>query len=361
MNAKLLLLLFLVACLPVWAQKPTPQSIDSKAIGSKMAGAVQTFLNTLSADERKQASYAFTSDERYNWHFVPKARNGFPLKQMQPAQRQAALAILKTGLSASGYEKATGIMDLDNVLRVVENRPANDTYRDAENYYVTIFGDSQGTEPWGWRFEGHHVAMQFSSLTGRVVGITPLFFGSNPGEVRGPAVAKLPQNGKQILREETELAFALLKTLTDEQRKQAVLSAKAYPDILTGNARRASLDRMDGLPITAMTAEQRKLFLSLLQVYLNRYHVTLAKQQFERIEKSGLDSLHFAWAGDLTDLSRQAEPSAGGGWYYRIHGPTLLIEYDNTQNNANHVHTVIRDLTNDFGEDLLGEHYQKKH
>ena len=326
-----------------------------------MAGAVQAFLNTLSADERKQTSYAFTSDERYNWHFVPKARNGLALKQMQPAQRQAALAILKTGLSASGYEKTTGIMDLDNVLRVIENRQPNDDFRDAEKYYMTVFGDCQGAEPWGWRFEGHHVSMQFSSLTGRVVGITPLFFGSNPGEVRGPAVANLPQNGKQIMREETELAFALLKTLTDDQRKQALLSAKAYPDILTGNSRRASLDRMDGLPITAMTADQRKLFLGLLQVYLNRYHVTLAKQQFERVEKSGLDNLRFAWAGDLSDRSRQPEPSAGGGWYYRIHGPALLIEYDNTQNNANHVHTVIRDLTNDFGEDLLGEHYRKKH
>ncbi len=361
MIAKLPLLLFLFASLPVWAQKSALQATDSQSVGLQMAGAVQAFLNTLSADERKQASYAFASDERYNWHFVPKARNGLPLKQMQPAQRQAALAILKTGLSASGYEKATGIMDLDNVLRVIENRQPNDDFRDAEKYYLTVFGDCQGTQPWGWRFEGHHVSMQFSSLTGRVVGITPLFFGSNPGEVRGPAVAKLPQNGKQIMREETELAFALLKTLTNDQRKQAVLSAKAYPDILTGNTRRVSLDRMDGLPITAMTASQRKLFLGLLQVYLNRYPVSLAKQQFERIEKSGLDALHFAWAGDLTDLSRQAEPSAGGGWYYRIHGPTLLIEYDNTQNNANHVHTVIRDLTNDFGEDLLRAHYEQKH
>jgi hypothetical protein len=343
------------------AQQKNNQPADNKVVGSQMTEAVQAFLNALSPEQRKQATYTFASDERQTWYFTPHERNGLALKQMQPAQRQAALSVLKTALSESGYEKATSIMDLDNVLRVIENRPPNDTYRDPENYYLTIFGDCQSTDPWGWRFEGHHVSMNFSSLTGRVVGLTPLFFGSNPGVVRGPAVAKLAQNGKQIMREETELAFALLKTLTEEQRKQAVLSAKAYPDILTGNSRRASLDRMDGLPITAMNADQRKLFLNLLQVYLNRYRVTLAKQQFERVEKSGLDGLRFAWAGDFTDRSQEAEPSAGGGWYYRIHGPTLLIEYDNTQNNANHVHTVIRDLTNDFGEDLLKAHYEQKH
>jgi hypothetical protein len=342
--------------LPVSAQQPDTQPADGKVVVTEMTTAVQSWLAMLSPEQRKQAIHDFSSDERQTWYFTPHSRNGLALKQMQPVQRQAVLAILKTALSASGYEKATGIMDLENVLRVVENRPANDTYRDPDNYYLTVFGDCQRAEPWGWRFEGHHISMQFSSLTGRVVGMTPLFFGSNPGEVRGSAVANLPQNGKQMLREETELAFALLKTLTADQRKQLVLAPKAYPEVLTGNARRASLERMDGLPITAMTADQRKLFLSLVQTYLNRYRITLAKQQFERIESDGLSTLHFAWAGDLTP-----EVGEGGGWYYRIHSPTLLIEYDNTQSNANHIHTVVRDLTNDFGDDLLRTHYQNKH
>lgn len=342
---------------PVLAQvvaRP-PSAAAEERVRDAMTDAAQRFLQTLSPTQRQQAVYPFTDDERFNWHFVPRKRNGLPLKQMTPDQRQAAMTLLRTGLSAQGYDKATSIMDLENVLRVVENRPPNDTYRDPENYSFTIFGNPAGRDPWSWRTEGHHLSLQFVALAGvagqptRVLAQTPTFFGSNPGEVR----ADVPQKGKQILRAESERAFALLATLTPEQRKQAVLATTAYPDILTFNKRQASLERMDGLRLVNMTAGQRKLFLELLRVYLDNYRVTLAKQQMAKLEQAGLDSLRFGWAGDLTP-----ELGDGKGWYYRIHGPTILIEYDNTQNNANHIHTVVRDLTNDFGEDLLREHYR---
>lgn len=168
-----------------------------------------------------------------------------------------------------------------------------------------------------------------------------------------PRVADLPQKGRQIFRQETERAFALLKTLNAEQRKQAILATVAYPEMVTSNKRSAVLEKMDGLRFADMNAEQRKLFLDLLQSYLTNYRITLANQQMAKLEKAGLDSLRFGWAGDLTP-----ELGEGKGWYYRIHGPTILIEYDNTQTNANHIHTVVRDLTNDFGEDLLREHYR---
>ncbi|CCH55722.1 hypothetical protein BN8_05002 [Fibrisoma limi BUZ 3] len=317
-----------------------------------MAAVTQRFLQLLTPEQRAQATYPFDNEERFNWHFVPRTRKGLPLKQMTDEQRKAAMALLKTGLSDQGYDKATAIMDLENVLRVVENRPPNDTYRDPENYSFTVFGEPGGREPWSWRIEGHHISLQFLSLTGRVLAQTPTFFGSNPGEVR----ADVPQKGKRVLKQETDLAFALLKTLSDEQRKQAVIGTVAYPEIITSNKRKASLEKMEGLTLTDMKADQRKLFLELLQVYLNNYRITLAKQQFARLEKAGLDKLRFAWAGDLTP-----ELGEGKGWYYRIHGPTILIEYDNTQTNANHIHTVVRDLTNDFGEDLLREHYESQH
>lgn len=343
-------------------------------VTNEMTGAVTQFLAMLTPEQRQKATYAFDDAERFNWHFVPRERKGLPLKQMTPDQRRAAMAILKTGLSEQGYEKATSIIDMENVLRVIDNRPPNDTYRDPENYSFTVFGDPATKNPWSWRIEGHHLSLQFLSAAAqsggapsggaRVLAQTPTFFGSNPGVLQydtqmadkrmgDPRVKDLPQKGRAILKQETERAFALLKTLDPDQRKKAVVATVAYPEIVTSNKRTASLEKMDGLMLSEMNADQRKLFLDLLQVYLTNYHITLAKQQMAKLEKSGLDNLRFVWAGDLTP-----ELGEGKGWYYRIHGPTILIEYDNTQTNANHIHTVVRDLTNDWGEDLLRQHYQ---
>ena len=366
---------------------------------SEMTQIARTFLASLSAEQRQQAVHTLDDPERFTWYYTPHERKGLPLKQMNAAQRQAAMALLKTGLSSQGYEKAMGIMDMENVLRVVENRPANDTHRDPDNYYITIFGDPNGENPWSWRLNGHHLLLQFMSAAGpilagapmrdrtkrdrfkptsvrtgpsgsgpegpvRAMAQTPTFFGSNPGFLRNdpgmadtrmadPRLTNLPQYGKHLFRQETERAFALLKTMTPEQLKQVVVAPVAYPEILSTNVRTVAMEKMDGLRLADMTAAQRPLFLELLQAYLTNYHVTLANQQFDKLKKNGLDSLRFAWAGDLTP-----KLGDGKGWYYRIHGPTILIEYDNSQNNANHIHTVVRDLTNDFGEDLLREHYR---
>ncbi|NEU69018.1 DUF3500 domain-containing protein [Spirosoma agri] len=341
-----------------------PKKTATQKVRDEMREAVQTFLQTLTPEQRQKTMFPFDNEERFNWHFVPRERKGLPLKQMTPEQRQAAMAMLKTGLSDQGYEKATAIIDMENVLRVIDKRPPNDTYRDPENYSFTIFGDPETKNPWSWRIEGHHLSLQFMSLTGKVLAQTPTFFGSNPGVLRldstmadkrmaNPRIADLPQKGRQILKQETERAFALLKTLNADQRKKAVLAAVAYPEMVTSNRRSAVLEKMDGLMLADMTADQRKLFLELLQVYMSNYRITLANQQLAKLQKSGLDSLRFGWAGDLTP-----ELGEGKGWYYRIHGPTILIEYDNSQTNANHIHTVVRDLTNDFGEDLLKEHYK---
>ncbi|GAB3029569.1 DUF3500 domain-containing protein [Spirosoma pulveris] len=364
---------FLLCCLiagQAVAQQvaPSPKTTPAQQrVKDEMLDAATAFVTLLSADQRKQATFPFDDNERFNWHFVPRERKGLPLKQMSPEQRQAAMAMLKTGLSQQGYDKATSIIDMENVLRVIDNRPPNDVYRDPENYSFTIFGEPDAKTPWSWRIEGHHLSLQFMSLTGKVIAQTPTFFGSNPGVLRydtkmadkrmsDPRVNDLPQKGRSILKQETEQAFILLKSLNEEQRKKAVIAPIAYPDIVTSNKRVATIDKMDGLMVSEMTPEQRKLFMNLLQAYLTNYRITLAKQQMDKLTKAGLDNLHFAWAGDLTP-----ELGDGKGWYYRIHGPTILIEYDNTQTNANHIHTVVRDLTNDWGEDLLRQHYQSSH
>lgn len=337
------LVLLLALSLPALAQEnPAPA----------MRRAATAFLNSLDAAQRQQATFGFDDAERVNWHFVPRPRKGLPLKAMTAPQRQAALALLQTGLSAEGYEKVTGIMDLENVLRVVENRSNTDAYRDPDNYYFSVFGEPGDSAPWGWRAEGHHLSLQFSTLTNRVISATPRFLGSNPGVVR----AEVPQKGKEILKQETVLAMRLVNLLSPEQLKQATLLETAPPDIFTGNSRKVSLAKQEGIAYAQLNAEQQALFKDLLHAYLRTYHLTLAKQQMGTLEKVGLDRLVFAWAGDRT-----AGYGPGRGQYYRIHGPTILIEYDNTQNEANHVHTVVRDLTNDFGDDLLAEHYRKQH
>jgi Protein of unknown function (DUF3500) len=307
----------------------------------------KAFLSALDESQRKKAVFGFADAERHNWHFVPKSRNGIPLKELDKPQQAAAFSLLKASLSQQGYEKAAAIIQLENVLREVENRPANDEYRDASKYFFTIFGTPSDTAVWGWRLEGHHLALNFSSASGGLVSATPSFMGSNP------AVVPLgKEQGKQILKAETQLGFALLRGLSAGQRSKAVISEIAPADIITGNDRKAQPGKMAGVAYADLDAEQKKLFMDLLNVYVNKYPFSFADELMAKIKKAGLDKLHFAWAG-----SQQP----GAGHYYRIHGPMLLIEYDNTQNNANHVHTVIRDLDNDFAEDFLKEHYAKAH
>lgn len=323
-----------------------------KSPAPDMRKAALAFLTSLNDDQRKTATYAFADEERFNWHFVPRKRNGLPFRDMTDAQHQAALVLLQTGLSAQGYGKVTSIFDLENVLIVAENQKPDSRYRDPNQYAFTVFGDPAGTEPWAWRMEGHHCYLHFYVLGDKVVAMTPSFFGSNPGVVR----IDVPQKGKEIMKRETSLALALVNALDATQLQKAILSDTVLPEIVTFNKRKALLEKQEGLSFAEMNAAQRATFLDLLQTYLNTYHLTLANQQMDKLKQVGLEKFSFAWAGD-----RQPGYGPGKGQYYRIHGPTLLIEYDNTQNQANHVHTVVRDLINDFGEDVLAEHYRQQH
>ncbi|MEX1239375.1 MAG: DUF3500 domain-containing protein [Cyclobacteriaceae bacterium] len=305
------------------------------------------FLNSLDETQSAKARYPYEDDERFNWHFVPRERNGIPFKELNEKQRQAALSLLKTCVSEQGYQKANNIMALDNILREVESRPANDTYRDPLNYSITVFGDPNISNIWGWRLEGHHISLNFSSASGEIVSSTPTFWGSNPAVVRTGR-----ETGKQVLKQETDLGFTLVNSLSTAQLKVAVVSQKAPADIITGNNRKAELQEPKGLDYTDMSDPQKKLLMQLLNVYVKNYQLGFSKRLMDKIAKAGIENLSFAWAGSL---------QPGAGHYYRIQGPMLLIEYDNTQNNANHVHTVVRDLTSDFAEDILREHYQKDH
>jgi hypothetical protein len=312
-----------------------------------LAKQANAFLNSLSDDLRPKAQFTLSDAERFNWNFVPLERKGPTFRDFDEKQKAAAIALLRASLSDQGYQKASSIMAMEDVLKAIENRPAADHYRDPLNYHFCIFGEPSSVKEWGWRFEGHHISMNFSSTKGALISGTPFFFGSNPG-----IVTSGEKKGYQILKEEMDLGYTLIKSLDEKQLKVALISEKAPSEIITGNKRKASLLEPHGIHFSELTAAQRRTFLQLLDVYINNYSSKFSAKFLDKIKKAGIDNLHFAWAGST---------ERGNAHYYRIQGPVLLIEYDDTQNNANHIHTAVRDLTNDFGEDVLREHYEQEH
>lgn len=311
-----------------------------------MAVAAKNWLASLAEEQKAKAVFPFSADERKNWHFIPKPRLGLPMGDMTPEQRYLAQALLSSGLSSRGYGQALTIMSLEQVLRDLEG-PKRTFPRDPNLYYVSIFGEPGAVEPWGWRVEGHHLSVNFTLNHGEVVGGTPNFFGSNPGEVR-----QGPRAGLRVLGVEDDLGRALVQSLSPQQLKEAVVDEKAPDDILTAAARKVDLGIPKGLSLGRLSTSQRSIAEKLILDYLGRLRGELAEGDWRRIQKAGFDKVRFAWAGGR---------DPGQKHYYRVHGPTFLLEFDNTQNDANHIHAVWRDLERDFGGDPLADHYQRSH
>ena len=333
MKATLLLALLALAFAPI---------SRAHVAGEEMAAAANKFLESLRPEQRAKASFDLKSDERLDWHFIPKVRKGLTLKDMSDPQRTLAHALLRAGLSAHGYAKVTNIISLEDILKVMEAGKGT-MVRDHELYYFSIFGTPSATGTWGWRMEGHHCSQNFTVIKGELFSGTPSFLGTNPGEVRSG-----PRQGLRVLGQEEDLGRALVKSMNDEQRKTAIFDTKAPADIITVAKRKVTPLETAGLAAPKLDAAQRAQLQALVKVYLGRLRGDLAGEDFAKIEKRGWEKVYFAWAGGL----EKGEPH-----YYRVQGPTFLIEYDNTQNNANHVHAVWRDFDNDFGEDLLRKHY----
>lgn len=315
-----------------------------------IVSAANRFIGTLDPNQKLLALYPFDIDNRYDFHFFPiDNRKGITFNQLSHAQQQAGIALMKTCLSDEAMKKINQIMKLENVLKKLENRPPNDHYRDSGNYYFTIYGIPADSTIWGWRFEGHHVSFNFSTDKNVLVAGTPGFLGSNPG-----IVTDGPNKGEQVLKDEADMAFGLLHALSKEQLKTALIDTTAPKEIITFVSRKAMLQHPVGITYASMTAKQQEQLLQLVRLYVNRYTHLFADKMLKEIEQAGLNNLSFAWAGFT-------EPVFGKPHYYRIQGPTIIIEYDNTQNNANHVHTVVRDLLHDFGGDPLLQHYKESH
>jgi hypothetical protein len=319
--------------------------VHAHEAANDMLAAANEFLGSLNAEQKKTATYALTDAERENWNFVPLARQGLPFKKMSTDQHALGLALLRTGLSHTGVARVQAIIALELVLKELEKDTKG--RRDPTLYYVTIFGEPSADKSWGWRFEGHHMSFNFTVVDGKHVFFVPSFMGTNPAEVRAG-----PRKGERVLAEEEDLGLALINSLDDSQRKTAIFADKALTEIVTTNKKRVDPLSPAGIAASQLKPAQREKLISLVKTYLARWRPELADESFAKISAAGLDKITFAWAGGL-DRSQQT--------YYRIQGPTFLIEFDNSQGNGNHVHTVVRDFKGDFGHDLLREHYAKDH
>jgi tetratricopeptide (TPR) repeat protein len=312
-----------------------------KATIDDIAKSARAFLASLDAGGVARAKLPFDSDQRFDWWYIPRERHGLPLKAMSEPQQKAALALLHAGLSEKGYTKTQAIIALEPVLAEIEQNPVR---RDPALYYVAIFGEPSEQGAWGWRFEGHHISLHWTFVAGRSLASTPQFLGSNPAEVRSG-----PKTGARALAAEEDLGRALLKSLSAEQLKEAVISETAPNDIATTNTRQAAIAESRGLPWTRMTEAQRGMLIGLLEEYAGVQRREIAAQRMRRVREAGLDKLVFAWMGGA---------GRGQGHYYRLQGPSFVVEYDNTQNGNNHIHSVWRDFQGDFGRDILAEHYR---
>jgi hypothetical protein len=327
----------ILACLPIGQMIAAERSIAA------MSQAATRFLAELTPEQRQQATFPMASEERLRWHFIPNEmfpRKGLSFRTMTESQKARAHDLLKAGLSQRGYVTASSIIQLENVLRAIET--GGKMARDPLDYQFTVFGTPGAKDAWGWRVEGHHLSLHFTIAGGTAVATSPTFTGSNPAEVRDG-----PEKGKRVLAPLEDLGRAVVQTLDEGRRKAAIIEAVAPGDILTMNRNDISPLAPAGLAGSEMTTEQRAALTRLIEEYASILADDLAADRLAKVKAAGPQNVRFAWAGPI---------EKGAKHYYRVQGPTFLIEYDNTQNDGNHIHAIWRDFEGDFGRDLLREH-----
>lgn len=324
------------------------QSVAQGA-GADMMNAANEFLASLDGAQLPVAKLPFSDPNRMDWHNIPKqTRKGLQYRDMSPNQRELCRGLLKVALSESGFEQVMNIMALEINIREGEIDSPSVHLRDPERFYLTIFGDPDIQGLWGWRFEGHHLSLNFVIRDGQVISCTPHFFGSNPAIV-SIFVPGGPPVGTRNLADEEQLGFDLLHALDSDQLKVALIDETAPADYRYAGEPEVPTSAAEGLSGERMSEVQLKQLAALIEVYCNHLTPELAKWKFQAIMKEGIENIHFVWAG-------ATEP--GSGHYYRIQGPTVLIEFINNQadpegNPANHIHSIWRDPKNDFGRLFL--------
>lgn len=310
--------------------------------GASMTSAAKAFLETLDKDDTQQAVYKFGAKERLEWHFIPKnERKGLQVKNMDADQRAAAEKLLRVCLSKAGFKKAQTIMKLEGLLHAIEKGRGN--IRDPERYYYTIFGEPSEQSKWGLSIEGHHLSLNFVVDKNELVSVSPAFFAANPAIVKTDIYQEIKQ-GTRVLAAEEKLAFRLVKSLDDEQKSSAIFAAKAPKEIRAAGAPQPPNEKAIGISVEKLDQKQRATLKKLVRTYAGNFPKPIAAEKMAAIEKNGWEKIKFAWGGAT---------KPGIGHYYRIQGPSFLIEFVNTQpdaqgNPANHIHCVWRNPNGDF-------------
>jgi len=325
----------------------TTAALVAMQAGEEPAGQMLTYTNawvaTLDDAQKTKALLAFDGAERTNWNFIPlPTRKGLPLMEMTTPQKAAALRALRAAVSEAGYEKSSKIMMLEGVLRQMEGAGSEER-RNPEKYYLTVYGTPAATGTWGFSFEGHHLSLNFVCRDGKVVGSTPQFMAANPAEIKSDVEGPLGK-GTRVLRQEEELAFALINGLAAELRDRATIASEAPAEIRFVGQPHVTPTDPEGLPMSDMDEQSQRRVMGLIEVYARSLPASIANQRLAEIREAGPESIHFAWAGAV-------KPHVGH--YYRVQGKSFLIEFVNTQPDAegtpaNHIHAVWRDVRGDF-------------
>jgi hypothetical protein len=342
-------LMLLACCLAA-----APVAAVQQDVIAAMRDAANEFLASLSPEMRGQATFPMDDEERKLWSNLPATmfeRKGAAFGEMSEKQRILAHKLIQSPLSSQGYLKAAGIMRIDEILQgyASRSRPDAEPRFGQRLYWIGVFGDPSTDGPWGWQLDGHHLALNFT-VVGGALSVTPAFLGSDPAEIRREL-----DSGFYVQVKEDVRGRRLFESLDASQREVALLEGETPSDVIAGPGRAGRLKKIRGLAASDMSPHQRHLLMQLLDEYLHNLEPDLASVQATRIEAEGLGKLHFSWSGT----------AAGKPYYYRIHGPTVLIEFDNnyppgrSSGPVNHIHTVWRDAVRDYGEDLLRRHYEE--
>jgi hypothetical protein len=304
------------------------------------------FLNSLNQEQLEKAIFPMEDSSRETWHFIPGTsykRAGIALFELDKFQKEKAFIFLKSQLSEVGYLKTKKIIGLESVLAEISG---NYVHRDPEKYFFAFYGDPKNDALWTWSFEGHHISLNFTILNGKP-SISPRFLGTNPAMIK-----QGKRKGERVLANEEDLAFKLINSMDNDQKAQAIFQLKSFNEIITKNDSKVKPLEAIGIKTESLNDQQNDILTTLISVYLSTIPEELAIERLELIKKSEFSNITFGWAGS-TQISKPH--------YYRIQGDTFLIEFDNTQNNANHIHTVWREFDGDFGRDLIKEHYKHHH
>jgi hypothetical protein len=315
---------------------------------ARMAESARLFLASLDEGQRERASFEFVSEDRLRFHFIPPEtfrREGLRLNEMSAAQRERAHDLLRAGLSERGYMTATQIMEAEGILAALEG-DGRRFARDPGAYVVSVFGSPSTTGTWAWRFEGHHLSLHFTVARGSVTVSSPTFLAANPAEIPSG-----PKKGMRPLARQEDAGRALLGSLSVEQRAVAVVDAVAPRDIVSAMRPEVGPLATAGIRAADLTPLQRSLLMDVVEAWTSVMHDEIAALRWTKIRAAGTDDIRFAWAGGTL---------RGEVAYFRVQGPTFLIEFDNTAEDSNHIHSAWRDFEGDFGRDMLREHVEAR-